>query len=172
MGEAAHAAQRSAELGCDPAFPALVRILVEDEGDAEALSAGPRVIMEFRLLRRVVLAARPPRAITVHDDGSHFTLPDGTAVDLRRRGASTRRLLAGLATASAEGRRLSVAEAFEVGWPGERIRWESARQRVYVTIATLRQVGLDDLLDSNDEGYLLRVPVRLAAPTHGGSSAG
>jgi len=149
------------ELEAEPALVQLVQILVDGEGDAGAVEPVRRVLPYFRVLRRLVLKAVPPVLLTVFGDGSGFVLPDGRCVDLSRRGSSTRNLLVALAAASAAGQRLTVSDAFEAGWPGDRIRWESARQRVYVTIATLRMLGLEEILDSNDLGYLLMRPVRL-----------
>ena len=48
-----------------------------------------------------------------------------------------------------------------VGWPDERLTREAAANRLYVAIATLRRLGLRDILQSRDDGWLLdpRIPV-------------
>jgi hypothetical protein len=43
----------------------------------------------------------------------------------------------------------------EAGWPGERVLAEAGATRVRVAIATLRSLGLGDVLQTRDDGYLL-----------------
>jgi len=104
-------------------------------------------------------------ALAVADDGTWFQTPHGR-VDVARRGA-VRRILVALARARVEAstKALTVDELFEIGWPGERIPYESQVRRVYTAIWTLRTLGLDGLLLTRDEGYLLdpKRAVRLAA---------
>ena len=71
--------------------------------------------------------------------------------------ASARRVLERLARAHAEepGRALSADELFEAGWPGVVIRSDSAHNRLYVTLAKLRKMGLKLALLRTDAGYLL-----------------
>ncbi len=99
--------------------------------------------------------ARTPPALRVADDGTWFEV-DGQHVDVARRGA-VRRILSGLATARLEktGRSLSVDDLFQIGWPGERIPYESQVRRVYTAIWTLRTLGLEGTLLTRDEGYML-----------------
>jgi hypothetical protein len=163
MAEATDASARSQAIQFDPAFSALVNILIEGVGDATSVHGKPVAIVEFRILRDVVLRRVPPQVLLVSPEGRGVTLPDGTLINLSRRGSSTRLVLLGLAAASQEGRRAAPAEVFGVGWPGEKIRWESARHRVYVAISTLRKLGLDPYLDSNDEGYRFTLPVKMCA---------
>jgi hypothetical protein len=94
-------------------------------------------------------------ALMVADDGTWFQTQNGR-VDVARRGA-VRRILVGLARARIDepARALSVDELFEIGWPGERIPYESQVRRVYTAVWTLRTLGLEGLLLTRDEGYLL-----------------
>ncbi len=46
-------------------------------------------------------------------------------------------------------------------WPGERILPESAASRLYVAIATLRKLGLHDVLVTRAEGYLLHPAISI-----------
>lgn len=96
-----------------------------------------------------------PSAIQVADDGTWFTTDSGR-VDVARRGA-VRRILAALTSAriGQPAKALSVDELFQIGWPGERIPYESQVRRVYTAIWTLRTLGLDGVLLTRDEGYLL-----------------
>jgi hypothetical protein len=104
-------------------------------------------------------------ALMVAEDGTWFQTPSGR-VDVARRGA-VRRLLLALSRArlGAPSKALGVDELFAIGWPGEKIPYESQVRRVYTAIWTLRTLGLDGLLLTRDEGYLLdpKQTVRLAA---------
>ena len=89
------------------------------------------------------------------DDGTWFSI-GADRVDLSRR-CSVRRILAALIQERQAGanRTLDVHELFELGWPGERIPYESQVRRVYTAIWTLRRLGLDALLLTREGGYLL-----------------
>jgi len=96
-------------------------------------------------------AARPPSVLRVERQGRWFEI-DGARVDLGRRGA-LRRILVALATRRDRG--LKQSELVEAGWPGERVLVDAAATRVRVAIATLRQLGLRALLVTRDDGYVL-----------------
>lgn len=104
-------------------------------------------------------------SLAVADDGTWFQTPQGR-VDVARRGA-VRRILVALARARVDSslKALTVDELFEIGWPGERIPYESQVRRVYTAVWTLRTLGLEGMLLTRDEGYLLdpKRAVRLAA---------
>jgi hypothetical protein len=51
------------------------------------------------------------------------------------------------------GSRLSIEALASAGWPGERIVYRAARDRVYNVIATLRRLGIRDAIVHSDEGY-------------------
>jgi hypothetical protein len=76
-----------------------------------------------------------------------------------------RRLLVALAEARCmrAGAALSVEQLLCLGWPGEDPLPEAGSNRVYVAIATLRKLGLGQLLQRWDGGYRLdpSVPCRI-----------
>jgi hypothetical protein len=55
-------------------------------------------------------------------------------------------------------------ELFEAGWPGERPIREAGANRVYVTLARLRQLGLRDVVERFEDGYRIapQAVIRLA----------
>lgn len=80
----------------------------------------------------------------------------GARVDLIRHGP-VRRLLDHLVTARLEspGRALPAEELLEAGWPGERMLHSAGLLRVYSAIRRVRRMGLEALLITRDDGYLL-----------------
>ena len=54
----------------------------------------------------------------------------------------------------------------DAGWPGERMRADAATKRLHTAIWTLRTMGLEGLLLTQGEGYLLdpRTDLRLDKP--------
>jgi len=101
-------------------------------------------------------------ALVVGPDGRFFRSLKGPRVDLGRRG-SLRRILHALAErhATSPGVPLRVDETLAAGWPGERMRFEAGRQRTYAAIARLRRLGLEGMLLTMDEGYLLDAALRV-----------
>ncbi len=89
--------------------------------------------------------------------------PGGERVDLVRYGP-VRRLLDRLVVARLEepGIALSAEALIEAGWPGERMRHTAGLLRVYSAVRRLRRLGLEPLLVTRDDGYLLApdAPVR------------
>jgi tetratricopeptide (TPR) repeat protein len=140
--------------------------------EAEGIAArhacdDPRFALRLLGLPRGVDATA---ALVVRHDGGAFRLPGEDAdVDLARRGALARVLLA-LARARAElpGEVLSVADVLAAAWPGERVRYEAGANRVYVALAELRKLGLRDWIVSEDGGYRLATSraVVLERPRH------
>jgi predicted ATPase len=83
--------------------------------------------------------------------------PTGERIDLARHGSLRLVLDALVERRLAEpGAATSAASLFEKGWPGERVRHESAMLRVYTAIRRLRALGLTEALETRDDGYLLR----------------
>lgn len=81
---------------------------------------------------------------------------------LGRRGSLRRVLLALLVEHRERPGKSTSGEALAAhGWPDERIRAESASARLRVTIATLRKLGLRELLLTRDDGYLIDPEVRI-----------
>jgi hypothetical protein len=93
-----------------------------------------------------------------------FQPTGGTRVNLGRRG-SLRRLLHRLVEQrlALPGVGLSVELLLEAGWPGETMQYESGVARVYTTIQRLRALGLDTVLLTRDDGYLLDPTVAVRA---------
>lgn len=101
-------------------------------------------------------AARGGVVLVVSPDGRWVRLPNGSEFVFQR-GKSLRLVLARLVEArlAAPGRALPMAELFASGWPGERASVEAAQNRVYVAVSRLRKLGLQGLLLSRDDGFLL-----------------
>jgi hypothetical protein len=131
---------------------------------APAAASWADIRLAARLLRAELSAlegAPPARAGAalspeVAADGSWFSPRGGTPVDLSRRPV-LRAILARLVERLHQipGAALSLAELFASAWPDERPRRGVAENRVYVAIATLRSLGLRDVLRTRDKGYLL-----------------
>jgi hypothetical protein len=85
-----------------------------------------------------------------------FVRSGGSQVLLAHR-ESLRNILAKLveARANAPGAPIDRATLRESGWPGERMLEAAARQRVRTALATLRRVGLRDVLRSDPRGWFL-----------------
>ena len=100
--------------------------------------------------------APPPARVVIRKGGEWLETPDGTRHALGRRGP-LRRVLLALAEAqgSRAGAALTVDDLLTAGWPGERPLAEAANNRVWVTISTLRKLGLGDVLQRWDGGYRL-----------------
>jgi hypothetical protein len=110
------------------------------------------------------LSPRIGRAGQLHigDGGRWFELEGGMRINLGRRGPLRRALIAlarlRLAT---PGSGLSTEKLIEAGWPGEKIVHDAALARAYTTIQRLRSLGLQHVLMTSDEGYLLDPKVAL-----------
>lgn len=107
----------------------------------------------------------PAHFLLVAPGASAFCLPGASErVDLSRRKV-LRRLLDALSRHRAEvpGEHLSRAELFSCGWPDDVTQTRAGMMRLYVAISTLRKMGLDELLETYDDGYRLSpdVPIRI-----------
>lgn len=119
-----------------------------------------------RMLERAVTAddsAVVGPALAVADDGTWFQLGTGRRVDLKRRG-SLRKVLRALVDRHGNGA-LDRERLFAFGWPGERLHPEAASKRLRVAIATLRTLGLREVLLTRDDGYLLDPSIEVVSPT-------
>lgn len=105
------------------------------------------------LARKLACSARV--SLVVRDEGRSVSV-DGKVVDLGRRGA-LRRLVLALVRCHRDGaaHALDVPAMVEAGWPGERMRPESGAARVYMAVRRLRALGLAQVLETRDEGYRL-----------------
>jgi predicted ATPase len=143
----------------------------EAERDARAMAeAHPSDDSRFalRMLLACLHGSEPeePVALVVWEGGRAFQVPYGDGpVDLSRR-APIRRILELLARRryDAPGEGVPVHEIVGAGWPGEKISPSAALNRAYVAVATLRKLGLRDLIFSGPSGYSLTpaVVVRFA----------
>ncbi len=130
---------------------------------AEVAAASLDVRFAMRMLARGLEGA-PSGAVTlrVARGGLWFAVADAERVDLGRRGA-LRRLLVALCERHATHPDVGapVDTLVAIGWPGERVLVEAAATRVRVAIATLRRHGLRQVLLTRDDGYLIDPAVRL-----------
>lgn len=99
----------------------------------------------------------PASAMTlaVARDGRRFIPPGEEEVDFSRRGP-LRKIIVALAEAREEsmGEGLSADDVLEAGWPGDIVTPDAGAARVYSAIRTLRANGLEDVLLTQDDGYL------------------
>lgn len=107
-----------------------------------------------------------PRPIEADPTGEWFRTPGGGETVSFARRKNLRRVFARLLDArfAEPGKPLTLPDLLEAGWPGEKVLPEAGANRVYVALATLRKMGLKDVLRSTDSGYFLdpAVPMQLA----------
>ncbi len=113
------------------------------------------VRVAVRMLRRALVGRAPPAplGIEIGPEALWFQLPGQARVDLGRRGA-LRRILLALAVHRSQGA-LGAEAILEAGWPRENVLPDAAGKRVRVAIATLRRLGLERLILTRDDGYVL-----------------
>ncbi|MFO0725490.1 MAG: tetratricopeptide repeat protein [Myxococcota bacterium] len=101
-------------------------------------------------------------ALILGPGGRWFRAPGSEWQDFRRR-EPIRRILIELVDAQrvSPGQPRSADSLLEAGWPGQQISPEAARNRLHVTLATLRKCGLKDALVSRGEGYLIDPRLRV-----------
>jgi predicted ATPase len=105
----------------------------------------------------------PADALVVCARGRWFRIPYGEVVSVAR-WRPLQRLLERLAERReiAPGEPLSVEALVAAGWPGERMLPKAGATRVYTAVASLRRLGLRDVLLRDERGYLLRTDVAIA----------
>lgn len=103
----------------------------------------------------------PSTVLAVGPAAQWFQLAEGQPVDLARRGPVRRILKALVERHASDKRPLGVSEVLERGWPGQTVPYESGAMRVYTAVRTLRRLGLEGLLITRDEGYLLAPMLRV-----------
>jgi tetratricopeptide (TPR) repeat protein len=113
-------------------------------------------------------ADAPADALVVSARGLWFRMPHGDVVSIAR-WRPLQRLLERLAERreTAPGEPLTVEALISAGWPGERMLPKAGATRVYTAIATLRRLGLRELLLKGDRGYMLRADVPIARVSRG-----
>jgi tetratricopeptide (TPR) repeat protein len=104
----------------------------------------------------------PADALVVCARGRWFRAPGGDVVSVAR-WRPLQRLLERLAQRReiAPGEPLTVDALVAAGWPGERMLAKAGATRVYTAIASLRRLGLREVLAREDGGYVLRADVRI-----------
>jgi DNA-binding winged helix-turn-helix (wHTH) protein len=142
----------------DAASAALVaaRTSAESARDADTLNAAVGMHAAWDNERRATdCTAGKHGGLCAHAAGTWFEV-GATRVDLSRR-VVLARVLARLIEArrTAPGHAVTGTELVAAGWPGERIIPMAARHRLHVAIATLRKMGLTDVLVTTRGGYLL-----------------
>ncbi len=120
--------------------------------DASVLAANVDARFALRILGRALRSSTASAVLRIERDGEAFSVQGGPKVDLSRR-AALRRILIALAEAHREAP-MDADALFARGWPGQRIRPDSASTRVRVAIATLRKMGLREVLLTREEGYV------------------
>lgn len=157
----AHLELARARAAADPARAAALRAAVAETIAAVTPTGRPppqKVRAALRLLQRDLDAdTTEEHALELGPDARWFQLPGGERVDLVRR-HNLRRILLGLAESS---RSLTGDELFALGWPGERVHRDAALNRVRVALATLRKLGLRDVIATDGDGYRLSISARL-----------
>jgi tetratricopeptide (TPR) repeat protein len=108
-------------------------------------------------------ADAPLDALVVCARGSWFRTPRGEVISVAR-WRPLQRLLERLAERReiAPGEPLTVEALVAAGWPGERMLPKAGATRVYTAVASLRRLGLRDMLLRDERGYLLRTDVAIA----------
>ncbi len=103
----------------------------------------------------------------IKDDASVFQIP-GTSEEINiARKRTVKRILKILLDLRQEhpGEIIEAHDLVEQGWPGDRGEVRSGLMRLYVTINTLRGLGLEEILQTHGEGYRLDpdVPLKVLA---------
>lgn len=154
---AEHLAALDAEVGraeaAQTALAAAPRPAVPSLGDAIAARVSGAAA------RAAATPAPPPPpddALVVGAGGGWFRAPGGSRVGLERR-RSLALLVDRLAAErlAKPGAALSSAALFAAAWPGERALASAGTHRVRVALASLRKMGLRELLVTTPDGYLL-----------------
>ena len=97
---------------------------------------------------------QPAPRLQVGTEARWFEVAGRPTVNLSRRGP-IRRILLALLEAHPEGRALDVSDMVSAGWPNEVVSAEVGATRVYTAVRTLRRLGLEGVLVTQDSGYLL-----------------
>jgi hypothetical protein len=142
-----------------PADRSMRRFIDDFRAVLELLDLPPSDEIFANDLRAVVEASQRSGSraqLVVARDGRWCKPPNGDVVQLERRGAM-RRLLVALTEARRDtpGLSLSWEQLLKAGWPDENPRVDAGKNRVYVTVAQLRALGLRNVLTSTDAGYML-----------------
>jgi predicted ATPase len=135
-------------------------VLVDDNDDLR---------IAYRLLQHAVEGEVPAPSgsgdIELDPSALWFRVGSRPRVDLRRRRA-LRLVLQALVEERerAPGVPVPMQRLIATGWPGEKILLQAGLSRLYVTVRSLRELGLRSALLRQDDGYLLDPNVRLSQP--------
>ena len=161
-GPAAAAALERARALAGAAAPAWFADLLALADGAPALPQADRAIesVYVRLARAVAGATAVPahQRYVLTAGGRTLIDPRGRRIDLGRRRAVGRVLRALAAAAPAP---VSVHDLFSAAWSAQTASHESARNRVYVALSTLRGLGAADLVESTGDGYRVAAGMEL-----------
>ncbi|CAN5924163.1 hypothetical protein BH11MYX4_BH11MYX4_63350 [soil metagenome] len=122
--------------------------------------------LAYHLLQYAVEGELPSRPeageVELDPEALWFRVGSGPRVDLRRRRAP-RLVLRALAEerVRSPGVPVSMLRLLEIGWPGEKMLLQARLSRLYVTVRSLRELGLRSALLRQDDGYLLDPAVRM-----------
>lgn len=107
--------------------------------------------------------SEPPgtQTLTLARDALWVTGADGTR---HRLGRAHRRIVLALVEKhrNAAGEPLTVWDLLLAGWPGEKLSRDAGANRVYVAVASIRQLGLREIIERFDDGYRLSPRSRVA----------
>jgi predicted ATPase len=126
---------------------------------ARLVDGSDDVRFAVRMLERALgpqATRREGTRLAVGLEARWFAVGEGARVDLTRRGAIRLILLAMVQRhLESPGTALRQEALLRAGWPGERVLAEAGSKRVRVAVSTLRRLGLENLLVTRDDGYLL-----------------
>jgi hypothetical protein len=134
--------------------------LVEDAELAKLMTHARRQRADHWFAKLEAVAA-DRRKLVVSPDGLSFRAPGSAVVQRCAQGPAARIFRALVDRAERGGAPLGLDEAIAIGWPGEKVRAASARNRVHVTIARMRNGGLREVVLHDGEGYRLDPRVQI-----------
>ncbi|QDG51993.1 hypothetical protein FIV42_14970 [Persicimonas caeni] len=126
--------------------------------EAHAIARALREALDMQVEQGLVPPHVAPtrRVLQLGPDARWFAIDRGEHVDISRRGA-LRKILAALVDRrfDAPGEPMSVDDVMAAGWPDEVLTPSSGARRVYSTINRMRDLGLDEVLQTVDDGYMI-----------------
>jgi predicted ATPase len=122
-------------------------------------------LLDDRPLDPAPVAGSPGPILEVGPSGRWFRMSGGTRVDLARR-RPLRRVLRVLVESrrSAPGQPVAPAAIASAVWPDQQLAPKAAASRIYVVVAELRKLGLEEAIARQSGGYLLHPAVALSQP--------
>lgn len=148
----------------DPGAVRAIRARLSDAADARTSDWGRRSpgwadhdpIEPLQAIMESFYGPASATTLAVARDGRRFIPPGGDEVDFSRRGP-LRKIIVALAEARDEdpGAGLSPDDVLEAGWPGDIVTADAGAARVYSAVRTLRTNGWEEILLTQDDGYLI-----------------